>query len=61
MKIQSALKILSTLLIIFISLQCRTQNHLSVETSFPVLPKEYKWPSKNDQQEILKFFTSVAL
>ena len=55
MKIQSALKILSTLLIIFISLQCRTQNNLSVETSFPVLPKEYKWPSKNDQQEILKF------
>jgi len=55
MKIQSTLKILSTFLIIFISLQCRTQNHLSVETSFPVLPKEYKWPSKNDQQEILKF------
>jgi hypothetical protein len=51
----SALKILTTLLIIFISLQCRTQNSLSLETSFPVLPKEYKWPSKNDEQEILKF------
>jgi hypothetical protein len=42
-------------LIIFISLQCRTQNHLSVETSFPVLPKEYKWTSKTDQQKILNF------
>jgi hypothetical protein len=49
------MKILSTLSIIFITIQSIAQNSLPAETSFPVLPKDYKWTSKTDQQKILNF------
>jgi len=49
------MKILSTLSIIFITIQSLAQNALPLASSFPVLPKEYKWTSKNDQQKILNF------
>lgn len=49
------MKILSTLSLIFITIQSLAQNALPLTSSFPVLPKEYKWTSKTDQQKILNF------
>jgi hypothetical protein len=49
------MKILSTLSVIFISIQSLAQNALPLESSFPVLSKEYKWTSEKDQQKILNF------
>ena len=49
------MKIISTLSILFIAIQSFAQNALPIASSFPVLPKEYKWSSKTDQQKILNF------
>lgn len=49
------MKVLSTLSILFITIQSLAQNALPIASSFPVLPKEYKWTSKSDQQKLLSF------
>jgi len=49
------MKFLYTLSIFFIAIQSFAQNSLPSGTSFPVLPKEFEWPSKTDQQKILNF------
>ena len=52
------MKVLSTLSILFITIQSFAQNALPIAYSFPVLPKEYKWTSKSNQQKILSFLTT---